>query len=106
MSEFSDLFSEDNLMLYSTPDEILKLVPMPDIIFMDIQLPGMDGYSAARNIRRLPREEAMTVPILAMTANAFSQDVEKAFDSGMNAHMAKPIDVDELFQKLYHFLYS
>ena len=77
-----------------------------DIIFMDIQLPGMDGYSAARNIRRLPREEAMTVPILAMTANAFSQDVEKAFDSGMNAHIAKPIDVDELFQKLYHFLYS
>ena len=66
----------------------------------------MDGYSAARNIRRLPREEAMTVPILAMTANAFSQDVEKAFDSGMNAHIAKPIDVDELFQKLYHFLYS
>ena len=77
-----------------------------DIIFMDIQLPGMDGYSAARNIRRLLREEAMTVPILAMTANAFSQDVEKAFDSGMNAHIAKPIDVDELFQKLYHFLYS
>ena len=77
-----------------------------DIIFMDIQLPGMDGYSAARNIRRLPREEAMTVPILAMTANAFSQDVEKAFDSGMNAHIAKPLDVDELFQKLYHFLYA
>lgn len=77
-----------------------------DIIFMDIQLPGMDGYSAARNIRCMPREEAMTVPILAMTANAFAQDVEKAFNSGMNAHIAKPIDVDELFQKLYHFLYS
>ncbi len=77
-----------------------------DIIFMDIQLPGMDGYSAARNIRCLPREEAMTVPILAMTANAFSQDVEKAFHAGMNAHIAKPIDVDELFQKLYHFLYT
>lgn len=77
-----------------------------DIIFMDIQLPDMDGYSAARNIRRLPREEAMTVPILAMTANAFSQDVEKAYDSGMNAHIAKPLDVDELFQKLYHFLYA
>ncbi len=77
-----------------------------DIIFVDIQLPGMDGYSAARNIRCLPREEAMTVPILAMTANAFSQDVEKAFHAGMNAHIAKPIDVDELFQKLYHFLYT
>lgn len=77
-----------------------------DIIFMDIQLPGMDGYSAARNIRCMSREEAMTVPILAMTANAFAQDVEKAFNSGMNAHIAKPIDVDELFQKLYHFLYA
>lgn len=77
-----------------------------DIIFMDIQLPGMDGYSAARNIRCMSREEAMTVPILAMTANAFSQDVEKALASGMNAHIAKPIDVDELFQKLYHYLYT
>lgn len=77
-----------------------------DVIFMDIQLPGMDGYSAARNIRCMSREEAMSVPILAMTANAFSQDVEKALDSGMNAHIAKPIDVDELFQKLYHYLYT
>lgn len=76
-----------------------------DIILMDIQLPGMDGYSAARNIRCMPREDAMTVPILAMTANAFSQDVEKAINSGMNAHIAKPIDVDELFQKLYFYLY-
>lgn len=77
-----------------------------DLIFMDIQLPGMDGYGAARNIRCMSREEAMTVPILAMTANAFAQDVEKAFDSGMNAHIAKPIDVDELFQKMYHYLYT
>ncbi len=77
-----------------------------DIIFMDIQLPGMDGYSAARNIRCMSREEAMTVPILAMTANAFAQDVEKALNSGMNAHIAKPIDIDELFQKLYHFLHT
>lgn len=77
-----------------------------DIILMDIQLPGMDGYNAARNIRCMSREEAITVPILAMTANAFAQDVEKAFHSGMNAHIAKPIDIDELFQKLYHFLYT
>lgn len=77
-----------------------------DLILMDIQLPGMDGYCAARNIRCMSREEAMTVPILAMTANAFAQDVEKALNSGMNAHIAKPIDVDELFQKLYYYLYS
>lgn len=75
-----------------------------DLILMDIQMPGMDGYSAARTIRGMDRKDAMTVPIMAMTANAFAQDVEKALNAGMNAHIAKPIDVDELFQKMYHFL--
>ncbi|MDE7476496.1 MAG: response regulator [Lachnospiraceae bacterium] len=77
-----------------------------DLILMDIQMPGMDGYSAAKAIRSMDRKDAMTVPIMAMTANAFAQDVEKAFNAGMNAHIAKPIDVDELFQKMYHFLYT
>lgn len=77
-----------------------------DLILMDIQMPGMDGYSAARAIRGMDRRDAMTVPIMAMTANAFAQDVEKALNAGMNAHIAKPIDVDELFQKMYHFLYT
>lgn len=77
-----------------------------DLILMDIQMPGMDGYSAVRAIRRMDRSDSMTVPIIAMTANAFAQDVEKALNAGMNAHIAKPIDVDELFQKMYHFLYT
>ena len=77
-----------------------------DLILMDIQMPGMDGYSAARAIRNMDRKDAVTVPIMAMTANAFAQDVEKALNAGMNAHIAKPIDVDELFQKMYHFLYT
>lgn len=77
-----------------------------DLILMDIQMPGMDGYSAARAIRGMDRKDVMTVPIVAMTANAFAQDVEKALNAGMNAHIAKPIDVDELFQKMYHFLYA
>lgn len=77
-----------------------------DLILMDIQMPGMDGYSAVRVIRRMDRSDALTVPIIAMTANAFAQDVEKALTAGMNAHIAKPIDVDELFQKMYHFLYT
>lgn len=77
-----------------------------DLILMDIQMPGMDGYSAARMIRSMDRKDSMTIPIMAMTANAFAQDVEKAFNAGMNAHIAKPIDVDELFQKMYHFLYT
>lgn len=77
-----------------------------DLILMDIQMPGMDGYSATRAIRGMDRRDAMTVPIMAMTANAFAQDVEKALNAGMNAHIAKPIDVDELFQKMYQFLYT
>jgi len=77
-----------------------------DLILMDIQMPGMDGYSAAKAIRSMDRTDAMTVPIMAMTANAFAQDVERALNAGMNAHIAKPIDVDELFQKMYHFLYT
>ena len=77
-----------------------------DLIFMDIQLPGMDGYSAARTIRCMDREDALTIPIIAMTANAFSQDIEKSMSCGMNAHIAKPIDIEELFQKMYHWLYN
>jgi CheY-like chemotaxis protein len=73
---------------------------------MDIQLPGMDGYAATRAIRCMERNDTATIPIIAMTANAFAQDVEKALNSGMNAHIAKPIDIDELFQKMYHFLYT
>lgn len=76
-----------------------------DMILMDIQMPGMDGYAATRVIRSMDRKDTMTIPIMAMTANAFAQDVEKALNAGMNAHIAKPIDVDELFQKMYHFLY-
>ena len=76
-----------------------------DLILMDIQMPGMDGYAATRAIRSMDRKDTMTIPIMAMTANAFAQDVEKALSAGMNAHIAKPIDVDELFQKMYHFLY-
>jgi|GEM_PF-797774 len=67
-----------------------------DIVYMDIQMPVMDGYEATRRIRLLNKKYAKTVPIVAMTANAFAEDVEKARISGMNAHIAKPIDVGEL----------
>lgn len=75
-----------------------------DLIFMDIQLPGIDGYRAARTIRCMNREDALSVPIIAMTANVFAQDIEKALNSGMNAHISKPIDIDELFQKMYYWM--
>lgn len=75
-----------------------------DLIFMDMQMPVMDGCKATMAIRSLPREDAGTVPIVAMTANAFAEDVRKAKSAGMNEHMAKPIDLDILTQTLYRWL--
>ncbi len=66
------------------------------LILMDIQMPIMNGYDAARAIRALDDKELASIPIVAMTANAFDEDKQKAFDSGMNAHVAKPIDLDKL----------
>ena len=70
------------------------------VILMDIQMPVMDGYTAVGKIRTLPREDAASVPIYAMTANAFAEDIEKARKAGMNGHLAKPIDVMALMQVL------
>ena len=67
-----------------------------DIILMDVQMPVMDGYAATRAIRAGKHPEAKTVPIIAMTANAFVDDVRDAIESGMDAHIAKPVQVDKL----------
>ena len=67
-----------------------------DVIFMDVQMPVMNGYEATRAIRDCNHPEARTIPIIAMTANAFDDDIKQALDSGMNAHMAKPIDMTKL----------
>lgn len=67
-----------------------------DVILMDIQMPGMNGYEATRAIRSLDRADAGEIPIIAMTANAFAEDVQTALDAGMNAHVAKPIDMNLL----------
>ena len=71
-----------------------------DAIIMDIQMPVMDGYEATRIIRQLPVPEALTVPIIAMTANAFREDVEKCLESGMSDHSVKPIDVEDIIEKI------
>ncbi len=73
----------------SGPDEF-------DVIFMDVQMPVMNGYEAAQAIRACAHPRAASIPILAMTANAFEEDVQHALDAGMNAHIAKPLDMDKL----------
>ena len=67
-----------------------------DMIFMDIQMPKMDGHQAARAIRKSSHSRALSIPIIAMTANAFEDDKRASLDAGMNAHIAKPIDFDRL----------
>ena len=67
-----------------------------DVILMDLMMPVMDGYTATRKIRELERSDAKTVPIIAMTANAFQEDAEKCIAVGMNAHLAKPLDIEKV----------
>ncbi len=69
-----------------------------DMIFMDVQMPVMNGYDATRAIRACKHKNAKSIPIIAMTANAFDDDVKAALDAGMNAHLAKPIDMEKLKQ--------
>lgn len=74
------------------------------LIFMDIQMPLMNGYDAARCIRSSEHPAAGTIPIIAMTANAFNDDVQAAFDAGMNGHLAKPIDVEVLYKTIARYI--
>ena len=75
-----------------------------DAILMDVQMPIMDGYEATRTIRRLPRNDVKDLPIIAMTANALEEDKEAALKNGMNAHIAKPLDMDIFISVLKKFL--
>ncbi|NLT57436.1 MAG: response regulator [Clostridiales bacterium] len=75
-----------------------------DLLMMDIHMPEKDGYDATREIRALPCQKARQVPIIAMTANVFQEDVAKCLAAGMDDHLGKPLDVDELFRKLARFL--
>jgi len=75
-----------------------------DVVLMDIRMPVMDGYEAARQLRALPRRDAETVPIIAMTADAFAEDVQKCREAGMNDHIAKPLDITALYDTLAKYM--
>ena len=74
-----------------------------DVILMDIMMPVMNGYEAAKRIRSLDREDAKRIPIIAMTANAFAEDKMRAKEAGMNEHIGKPVD-GKLLVKVIHEL--
>ncbi|MBR0387331.1 MAG: response regulator, partial [Clostridia bacterium] len=75
-----------------------------DVILMDIQMPVMDGYMAAQAIRGLPDPGLAAIPIIAMTANAFQEDIRKAEEAGMNGHIAKPLDIPDMRATLQRLL--
>ena len=73
-------------------------------VLMDIQMPVMNGYEATRAIRSLPGEYYRTLPIIAMSANAYDEDIRASLDSGMNAHIAKPFQPDDLIKTLCRYI--
>ena len=76
----------------------------PDICFMDIQMPVMNGYDSTRHIRALERPDIKSMPIIAMSANAFAEDIKLCKESGMNEHIAKPIDFGKVLEILEKYL--
>ena len=100
-----DILTEEGLTVDIAEDgdaavEIMRNAPEGkyDLILMDIQMPRMNGYDATRAIRSLPASYASNVPIIAMTANAFEEDKKNAMEAGMDGHIAKPVEVDELIR--------
>ena len=82
----------------------LRTDPAYDLILMDIHMPVMDGHEAARQIRRMRRADAATIPIFAMTADAFAEDIEAAKAAGMNCHIAKPLDIPVMLREMQRYL--
>ena len=77
-----------------------------DAVLMDMRMPEMDGLEATRAIREMDRADAKTIPIIALTANAFDEDVQRSLQAGLNAHLSKPIDPDSLYETLESLIKS
>ena len=76
-----------------------------DAILMDVRMPELDGLAATEAIRALRREDAGNVPIIAMTANAFDEDMQRSLQAGMNAHLSKPVEPEHLYQTLEELIW-
>jgi len=85
-------------------DEIENNPDKYDIVFMDLQMPVMNGYDATRKIRALPGQNKEKLPIIAMTANVFKEDIENCIEAGMNDHLGKPLDIDIVMKALHVYL--
>ena len=77
-----------------------------DAVLMDVRMPEMDGLEATQNIRALDRPDAKKVPIIAMTANAFDEDVQRSLQVGMNAHLSKPVEPQHLYNTLEELIWE
>ncbi|MBQ6321619.1 MAG: response regulator [Lachnospiraceae bacterium] len=77
-----------------------------DAILMDVRMPEMDGLEAASRIRSMNRPDAKTIPIIALTANAFDEDVQRSLQVGMNAHLSKPVEPERLYQTLEELIWE
>ena len=75
-----------------------------DAVLMDMRMPEMDGLEATRRIRALDRKDARTVPVIALTANAFDEDVQRSLQAGLNAHLSKPVEPEALFETLENLI--
>ena len=112
--EIAKMLLEDEKMVVTTAGngkEAVDIVSRSvlgrfDFIFMDIMMPVMDGLEAARQIRTLNRKDTKEIPIIAMTANAFQDDIRECIDAGMNAHIAKPIDIEKVKMTIFDIPHS
>ena len=110
--EIAKMMLEDEKMVVTTAENGKEAVDIVshsvpgrfDFIFMDIMMPVMDGLEATRQIRTLNRKDTKEIPIIAMTANAFQDDIRDCIDAGMNAHIAKPIDSKKIEDTLQFVL--
>jgi len=109
--EIIEVLIEPTMMEMECAENGLKAVSMfeqspdaYDLILMDVQMPELDGYEATRRIRALNHAKAKTIPIIAMTANVFREDIEKCLEAGMNDHIGKPVDIQEFISTLQKYL--